>query len=62
MTEREKRNEEMKARIRRDAEDQCHFIDMVEMELKHKENSERSALLAYERVLEEREPALKAVR
>lgn len=38
MTEREKRNEEMKARIRRDAEAQCQFIDLMEAELKHRES------------------------
>ena len=37
MTEREKRNEEMKARIRRDAEAACQFIDLMEVELKHRE-------------------------
>jgi hypothetical protein len=37
MTEREKRNEEMKARIRRDAETACQFIDLLESELKQRE-------------------------
>lgn len=37
MTERESRNEEMKARIRRDAEATCQFIDLMEAELKHRE-------------------------
>lgn len=37
MTEREKRNEQMKARIRREAEAACQFIDLLEAELKHRE-------------------------
>lgn len=37
MTEREKRNEEMKSRIRQDAETHCQFIDLLESELKQRE-------------------------
>lgn len=41
MTEREKRNEEMKARIRRHAEAQCDFIDLMETEIKHREQMQQ---------------------
>lgn len=37
MTEREKRNEEMKARIMRDAKTLCEFIDMQEQETQARE-------------------------
>jgi hypothetical protein len=37
MTERERRNEEAKNRIRRDAEAACEFIDLMESELKQRE-------------------------
>ena len=37
MTEREKRNEEIKVRIRRDTEAACQYIDLMESELRHRE-------------------------
>lgn len=37
MTEREKRNEEMKARIMRDAQTLCEYIDLMEQEIKARE-------------------------
>ena len=41
MTEREKRNEEMKREIRRNAERACEFIDVLEAELKQREKMNR---------------------
>jgi low affinity Fe/Cu permease len=38
MTEREKRNELMKERIRKDAEAHCQFIDLMEEEMKYYEH------------------------
>ena len=37
MTEREKRNEELKREIRRNAEVACQYIDLMEAELRHRE-------------------------
>lgn len=37
MTEREKKNEEMKAQIRREAEVVCEYIDAMESQLKAQE-------------------------
>lgn len=49
MTEREKRNEEMKAPIRRNAEDACRYIDLMEMELKQREGMAQDLAEAIDR-------------
>lgn len=52
MTEREKRNEEWKARIRRDAEAACEYIDLMEQELNTRERMAQELSERLDRELE----------